>query len=87
MNKAIQSVIGNYAEIKLLPSGDLAVTCKQQAHVKALLDCDSIVHDSTTIPVRTYLYKSKSYGSRAVITGIALEVTDTELKESLSKEF
>ena len=28
VNKTIQLVIGNYAEIKLLPSGDLAVTYK-----------------------------------------------------------
>ena len=84
VNKAIQLLIGNYDKIRLLPSGDLAVTCKRQTHVKALLDCDSLVHNSTTIPVKTSLYQAKSYGCRVVITGVPLEVTGSELEQSLA---
>ena len=86
VNKAILSIIGSYEIIKILPSGDLAITCKRQAHVKALLECDTLAHDSTAIPVKTMLNKSKPYGSRAVITGVPLEVTDGELMKSLSNE-
>ena len=85
VNKAITSIIGDYEKIKVLPSGDLAVTCRHEGQVSKLLDRDNISHSSTTIPVKTYLYKSKPYGSRAVITGIPIEVTDDELKESLSE--
>ena len=43
-------------KIRLLPSGDLAVTVKKQSQVLSLLDRDSLIHSSTTITVKTYLY-------------------------------
>ena len=85
VNKAIMSIIGQYEKIKVLPSGDLAVTCKRPEQAQLLLDRDNITDSSTSIPVKTYLYRSKPYGSRAVVTGIPLEVNDDELKNSLSE--
>ena len=63
VNNAIRAIIGDYSKAKLLPSGDLAVTCHKQAQVELLLGRDSISHASTTIPVKTSMYNVKPYGS------------------------
>ena len=52
--------------------------------IAILVNFDNTNHLSTTIPVKITLWKSRPYGSRAVITGIPLEVTDGELMEALS---
>ena len=84
VNNAILDTIGDYDTVKLLPSGDLAVTCKQHKQVLTLIDRDCLIYKSTSIAVKTTVYKSRPYGSRAVVTGIPVEVTESELTVSLS---
>ena len=85
VNNAIRAIIGDYEKIKVMPSGDLAITCKRKTQVQSLLDRDNFTYSSLVIPVKTSLFVSKSYGCRAVITGVPLEVTDDELMKSISE--
>ena len=85
VNNAIREIIGNYDKIKVLPSGDLALTCKRLVDVKAMLDRDCLTYSTTNIPVKTSRYTHKPYGCRVVVTGIPLDVTDSEMMEALSQ--
>ena len=85
ITRALSKAIGEYEEIRVLPSGDLNVTCKHSKQASRLLECDILKDGTTSIPIKSSLFSKKTYGSRAVISGVPIEATESELVTGLSK--
>ena len=86
VTNGIHSLIGDYTDMRLLPSGDLIIACKEQNQVNLLLECSCISVSDIKIPVKTSLFQTKPYVSRAVISGVPLDITEYELLEGLSSK-
>lgn len=81
VNKALYASIGSYADIKVLRSGDILITCNNEKQAKQLLDCTTLKSASTTIKIKTSIFQPRPYASRAVIPGVPVEISEQELLE------
>ena len=86
IKSCITKTIGSNYEIRLLPSGDLLVTCKQPKQVSSLLDRDMITDGSNNIPLKTSLYKERRFQSRAVVYGVPIDMSEVEMVEYFANE-
>ena len=85
LDKGLRKAIGgNYIDIKVLPSGDLCVKCANHDQVSKLILCDSIGPGKNPIPIRAELYKTKTAEVRGVISDVPLDLSEEEIKKSLS---
>ena len=85
VDKGLRKVLGgNYTDIKVLPSGDICVKCANHDQVRKLLLCDDVGSSKTPIPVSAELYRTKPTEVRGVISDVPLDLTDEEIKQSLS---
>ena len=85
LDKGLRKAIGgNYVDIKVLPSGDLCVKCANHDQVSKLVLCDDIGSTKTPIPIRAELYKTKAAEVRGVISDVPLDLTEEEIKQSLT---
>ena len=71
----------------MLPSRDLNVTCKHSKQASRLLERDIPKDGTISIPIISSLFSEKTYSSRAVISGVPVEVKESELVTELLKYF
>lgn len=85
VHRALFSVIGEYEGPRPLRSGDLLVTCTSQKQVQTLLQSNCLTDkvSGASINVKTSLYPEKNFTNRAVISGVPLDITDSELLDNL----
>ena len=87
VDKGLRKVLGaNYADIKVLPSGDICVKCANRDQVRKILCCDDIGSQKMPIPIHAELYRTKPAEVRGVISDVPLDLTDEEIKLSLSNQ-
>ena len=55
-----------------------------QKQAGGLLECDIVKAGSTSITIKSSLFSKKTYGSRAVISGVPIEAIESELVTGLS---
>lgn len=86
VHRALFALIGEYEGPRPLRSGDLLITCKTTKQVKALLESGSLSDrvSGKQIPIKSSLYPGRPYRNRAVISGVPLAISDSELVEELS---
>lgn len=85
INSWLHKTIGPYKAIRVLPSGDLLITCNNIKQVATLVNSNLITDGKTNIEISGTAYPARSYRSRAVISGVPLELTNDELIEDLSE--
>ena len=85
ITRALTKAIGEYTDIRVLPSGDLNITCKHSKQASRLLECDTLKDGNLSIPIKASFFAKKTYGSRAVISGVPLDITETELLAGLTQ--
>ena len=75
---------GKYKDIKVLSSGDLLVKCKDGKQMNKLLKCDNLGDESKPIEIRAEVFKTKPTEIKGVISGVPLELSEEEIKQSLA---
>ena len=75
---------GKYKDIKVLTSGDLLVKCKDGKQMNKLLKCDNLGDESKPIEIRVEVFKTKPAEIKGVISGVPVELSEEEIKQSLA---
>ena len=85
VNKNIIKLIGNYEDLRPLPSGDLLLKCANAKQVSQIIQCDELGDATRKVPVKVDKYSPNNYQSRGVITGVPIDMQDSEILEYLQK--
>ena len=85
INRQLIKLLGSsYQGIRTLPSGDLALRCSNVKQMQAILECDNLGDSAKNIPISVTKYSGKPYKSRAVTSGVPIDVSEYDIVESLS---
>ena len=83
VNRNLTKLIGNYETLRPLPSGDLLLGCCNAKQVNQLLQCDNLGDTTNAVPVKIERYSPTDYRSMRVISGVPLDMQDSEILENL----
>ena len=75
---------GNYADIKVLPSGDLYVRCETNGQMKKILACTDLGEHGKPIEVKVESFVLKPIEVKGVISNVPMDLSDEEIKEALT---
>ena len=75
---------GSYADIKVLPSGDLLIRCRNSGQMNKMLSCTDLGDCGKPIQVTVSAYTLKPIEVKGVISNVPLDLSDAEIKEAIA---
>ena len=85
LNRNICKLLGgNYAAIKILPSGDLFVKCLNNGQMSKILACTDLGVIGAPIEVTVETFALKPVEVKGVISNVPMDLSEEEIRESLS---
>ena len=83
VHRNIISLIGNYVTLKPLSSGDLLVQCANKSQFNKMLECDNLGDKGFKLPIKVGKYFPTEFKSKAVISGVPMDLSDAEILDQL----